>query len=97
MRYADVVFASLGHLVTRWFTLNEPLTHAVNGWSNGIYAPGRCSRCSHGDSATEPYLVGHHMLLAHAAAVKVSGPCVASRSALNAPAQPEGGRSRLAV
>jgi len=36
--------------------------------------PERCSdrsRCTAGNSATEPYLAGHHLLLAHAAAVKV--------------------------
>ncbi|KAJ1378835.1 Glycoside hydrolase family 1 [Sesbania bispinosa] len=39
-------------------------------------APGRCSswlnsNCTGGDSAIEPYLVTHHQLLAHAAAVNV--------------------------
>ncbi|GMP88262.1 hypothetical protein CsSME_00040312 [Camellia sinensis var. sinensis] len=42
----------------------------------GFLAPGRCSswqqlRCTGGDSATEPYLVAHYQLLAHAAAVKL--------------------------
>ncbi|CAN6696184.1 unnamed protein product [Malus baccata var. baccata] len=39
-------------------------------------APGRCSawqnlNCNGGDSATEPYMVAHHFLLAHAHVVKV--------------------------
>lgn len=39
-------------------------------------APGRCSawvnpNCTGGDSGTEPYLVTHYQLLAHAAAVRV--------------------------
>ena len=41
----------------------------------GVDAPGRCSpgfgNCTAGDSATEPYIVGHNMLLAHSAAVKI--------------------------
>ena len=45
------------------------------GYDLGLNAPGRCSdyvgSCLGGDSATEPYLVAHHLLLAHAAAVKV--------------------------
>lgn len=53
-------------------------------------APGRCSdrsRCPGGNSATEPYLVSHNVLKAHAAAVevyrqefKVRGPAEASSS-----------------
>ena len=59
-----------------WITLNEPLTFAALGYGNGAFAPGRCSKslfsnCNNGDSATEPYLVAHHQLLAHAAAVEV--------------------------
>ncbi|BAT89257.1 hypothetical protein VIGAN_06016700 [Vigna angularis var. angularis] len=39
-------------------------------------APGRCSswvnpNCVGGDSGTEPYIVSHNQLLAHAAAVRV--------------------------
>ncbi|XP_061345443.1 beta-glucosidase 13-like [Gastrolobium bilobum] len=46
------------------------------GYANGLFAPGRCSKwlplnCSAGDSSTEPYMVTHHQILAHAAAVKV--------------------------
>ncbi|KAK4397154.1 Beta-glucosidase 16 [Sesamum angolense] len=40
----------------------------------GNTAPGRCSDravCVEGNSATEPYIAAHHMLLAHAIAVKV--------------------------
>jgi beta-glucosidase len=41
-----------------------------------MFPPGRCSdwqnlNCTGGDSGTEPYLVAHHLLLAHAAAVQV--------------------------
>ena len=57
-------------------TLNEPLTVVQQGYVAGGMAPGRCSNftkpnCKGGDGATEPYIVGHNLLLAHAAAVKV--------------------------
>lgn len=57
-------------------TLNEPWTYAVNAYAEGAFAPGRCSawmerNCTGGDSGTEPYLVAHNFLLAHAAAVKL--------------------------
>jgi len=62
--------------VKNWITLNEPLTYSQQGYTVGIMAPGRCSSwlnpsCNGGDSGTEPYLVTHHQLLAHAAAVNV--------------------------
>lgn len=46
------------------------------GYDTGGSAPGRCSSwmdngCPAGDSAIEPYVVGHHMLLSHAASVKL--------------------------
>jgi len=50
-------------------TLNEPLSYSLNGYNGGTFAPGRCSKyvanCSAGDSATETYIVGHNLLLAH--------------------------------
>ncbi|KAF8099745.1 hypothetical protein N665_0238s0069 [Sinapis alba] len=57
-------------------TLNEPLTVVQQGYVAGGMAPGRCSNftnpnCTGGDGATEPYVVGHNLLLAHGAAVKV--------------------------
>lgn len=59
-----------------WSTLNEPCTFARSSYSEGTYAPGRCSpwmagHCSVGDSGREPYIVAHHQLLAHATAVKL--------------------------
>lgn len=64
--YAETCFANFGDRVKNWITINEPLQTAVNGYGIGIFAPGRCER-----SNTEPYLVAHHQLLAHAAAVSV--------------------------
>ncbi len=57
-----------------WITFNEPQQLSVLGFGLGIHAPGRCSTqstCAQGNSATEPYIVAHHVLLAHAAAVDI--------------------------
>jgi len=74
--YAELCFKEFGDRVKNWITLNEPLTYSQQGYTVGIMAPGRCSSwlntsCNGGDSGTEPYLVTHHQLLAHAAAVNV--------------------------
>uniref|UniRef100_A0A2N9H0B6 Beta-glucosidase n=1 Tax=Fagus sylvatica TaxID=28930 RepID=A0A2N9H0B6_FAGSY len=74
--YAELCYKEFGDRVKHWITLNEPLTFTSMGYGNGAFAPGRCSNwlsstCSGGDSATEPYIVAHHQILAHAAAVKV--------------------------
>ncbi|XP_068653695.1 beta-glucosidase 12-like [Aristolochia californica] len=72
--YADVCFRAFGDRVKHWITLNEPWTYSMGGYDRGSLAPGRCSpwvaNCTGGDSATEPYIVAHNLLLAHAAAVK---------------------------
>ncbi|XP_042479582.1 beta-glucosidase 13-like isoform X2 [Macadamia integrifolia] len=68
--FADICFKEFGDRVKHWITLNEPVSF-VTGYSEGTFAPGRCSSCSKGNSSTEPYLVGHHQLLAHAAAVSL--------------------------
>jgi beta-galactosidase len=62
-RYADVLLDKFGDRVRNWITVNEPWTLAVNGYGTGVHAPGRV-----GD--VEPYVVGHHLLLAHARAVR---------------------------
>ncbi|GMY22302.1 beta-glucosidase 17-like isoform X3 [Fagus crenata] len=45
------------------------------GYATGNTAPGRCSdyvgNCTFGNSATEPYVVAHHVLLSHATTVKL--------------------------
>ncbi|XP_058073481.1 beta-glucosidase 12-like isoform X11 [Magnolia sinica] len=73
--YADICFREFGDRVKQWITLNEPWVYSVGGYAWGTFAPGRCSswergNCSVGNSATEPYIVAHHLLLAHAAAVR---------------------------
>jgi beta-glucosidase len=70
--YADICFKHFGDRVKHWLTFNEPLSVALNGYSSGSNAPGRCSdrsQCREGDSSTEPYIVSHNMLNAHGAAV----------------------------
>ncbi|GFZ20734.1 beta glucosidase 13 [Actinidia rufa] len=74
--YADICFREFGDRVKHWITLNEPWTYSAAGYAQGVMAPGRCSswqqlNCTGGDSGTEPYIVSHYQLLAHAAAVKL--------------------------
>lgn len=74
--YSDVLFKTFGDRVKRWITLNEPKIVALYGYENGWAPPGRCSvkglACVvAGDSTTEPYLVAHNLILAHAAAYRL--------------------------
>ncbi|XP_047314451.1 beta-glucosidase 12-like [Impatiens glandulifera] len=75
--YAEILFQEFGDKVKYWSTFNEPYMFILGGYINGSMAPGYCSpwltklNCTRGDSAVEPYLVAHYMLLAHAAVVKL--------------------------
>ncbi|CAK8574758.1 unnamed protein product [Lathyrus sativus] len=74
--YADVCFREFGDRVTHWTTVNEGNVDSMEGYDGGFLPPQRCSsssfsNCSKGNSSTEPYLVTHHMLLAHASAAKL--------------------------
>ncbi|KAH9710287.1 Beta-glucosidase 17 [Citrus sinensis] len=73
--YADLCFKEFGDRVKHWITLNEPETVGENGYAKGTHAPGRCSNyignCPAGNSATEPYVAAHHLILSHATAVKL--------------------------
>lgn len=62
--YADICFQVFGDRVKKWITINEPWTVAVHGYDEGSKAPGHSNHF-----ATEPYIVGHNLLLAHARAV----------------------------
>lgn len=57
-----------------WFSFNEPRVVAALGYDTGFFAPGRCSKpfgnCTEGDSATEPYIVAHNLILCHATAAQ---------------------------
>ncbi|KAI3928249.1 hypothetical protein MKW98_023850 [Papaver atlanticum] len=70
-RYAYTCFEAFGDRVQYWITFNEPHGFALQGYDSGLQAPGRCSilgrlLCKKGKSSTEPYIVGHNILLSHA-------------------------------
>jgi len=72
--YADVCFKEFGAKVKFWLTFNEPKTFTYQGYGQGTHAPGRCSnrsRCDEGDSATEPYIAAHNVLISHAKSVEL--------------------------
>ncbi|KAG7600212.1 Glycoside hydrolase family 1 [Arabidopsis suecica] len=70
--YSELLFQRFGDRVKFWITLNQPYSLAVKGYGDGQYPPGRCTDCEFGgDSGTEPYIVAHHELLAHAEAVSL--------------------------
>lgn len=68
--FARLCFARFGDRVKRWVTFNEPYVIAIFGHHSGVLAPGR-STATGGDSRTEPWRVGHSLILAHAAAVQI--------------------------
>ncbi|XP_022755960.1 beta-glucosidase 12-like [Durio zibethinus] len=66
---AEICFKTFGDRVKSWITINEPLVIAKFGYTIGVAPPGRCSdrtTCPAGNAATEPYIAGHNLLLAHA-------------------------------
>lgn len=75
--YADACFREFGDRVKYWNTVNEPNVFALGGYDQGALPPQRCSppfgfvNCTRGNSTTEPYLVVHHILLAHSSAVRL--------------------------
>ena len=70
--YSELLFQRFGDRVKFWITLNQPYSLASKGYGDGSYPPGRCTGCEFGgDSGTEPYIVTHHQLLAHAEAVSL--------------------------
>lgn len=72
--YAEFCFKTYGDRVKNWTTFNEPRVVAALGYDNALNPPARCSKaygnCTAGNSGTEPYIVAHHLLLSHAAAVQ---------------------------
>ncbi|XP_015575609.1 beta-glucosidase 17 isoform X2 [Ricinus communis] len=73
--YVDFCFKEFGDRVKHWVTVNEPNLMSIYGYAYGVNAPGRCSdyigNCTQGDSATEPYIVVHHLILCHSTAVRL--------------------------
>ncbi|KAL5543972.1 hypothetical protein UlMin_007756, partial [Ulmus minor] len=75
--YCELLFKTYGDRVKTWITINEAFVVALS-YDLGNGAPGRCSLgppfgpCpTGGNSATEPYIVVHNIILAHATAVKL--------------------------
>ncbi|XP_072062236.1 hydroxyisourate hydrolase isoform X4 [Arachis hypogaea] len=75
--YADVCFREFGDRVLYWITVNEPNMIALGGYDQAIVPPQHCSppfcvnKSIRGNSTTEPYLVVHHILLAHSSAARL--------------------------
>ncbi|WMV10900.1 hypothetical protein MTR67_004285 [Solanum verrucosum] len=72
----ELCFKEFGDRVKLWTTINEPSGYAITGYDIGIFPPMRCSSwrttgCFAGNSSTEPYIVAHHLLLAHAQTAKI--------------------------
>lgn len=68
-----MVFNAIGPRVKYWITFNDPWCSSILGYSTGLFAPGKTSdraRCDEGDSGTEPWIVGHSLLVADGTAVK---------------------------
>ena len=77
-RYANTCFNAFGDRVKKWITFDEPNDYAGLGYATNQNPPGRCTSgielyglCFEGDSGTEPYIVGHNLLLAHAEAAYI--------------------------
>lgn len=74
VNYARLLFRTFGSKVKHWVTFNEPWCSSILGYGIGLFAPGRTSdraKSKEGDSSREPWIVGHSILVAHGAAVKV--------------------------
>ena len=74
--FAETCFEKFGDRVKHWITFNEPHTFSIQGYDVGLQAPGRCSIilhlfCRAGNSATEPYIVAHNVLLSHATVANI--------------------------
>ncbi|CAL0331271.1 unnamed protein product [Lupinus luteus] len=74
--FAETCFQKFGDRVKFWSTIARPYSISIQGYDYGIQAPGHCSIlpplfCRSGNSATEPYIVGHNILLSHATIVDI--------------------------
>ncbi|KAJ3035541.1 hypothetical protein HDV00_003695 [Rhizophlyctis rosea] len=71
--YGRVAFKRFGDRVKNWITFNEPEVSCSAGYGWGVHAPGRTSdrqKSAEGDTSTEPWRVGHSLLIAHGKAVR---------------------------
>ncbi|CAH8383168.1 unnamed protein product [Eruca vesicaria subsp. sativa] len=75
--YADVCFREFGNTVKFWSTINEPNMLAMVSYGVGLVPHIHCSppngmvNCTKGNTSTEPYIVLHNMLLAHASTARL--------------------------
>ncbi|XP_058094673.1 beta-glucosidase 18-like [Magnolia sinica] len=73
--FAEVCFKSFGDRVKYWTTFNEPNVLVKSGYLTGKYPPSRCSKpqgnCTAGESAIEPYIAAHNVILSHATATDI--------------------------
>ncbi|KAF6786376.1 putative beta-glucosidase [Colletotrichum sojae] len=69
VNYARLCFSRFGDRVRKWVTYNEPYIVSIFAHHNGVLAPGRCAAMG-ADTRTEPWRVGHTLILSHAAAIK---------------------------
>ncbi|KAK1283515.1 Beta-glucosidase 18 [Acorus calamus] len=73
--FAEVCFREFGDRVKYWTTFNEPNVVVMQGYITGDFPPARCSKpygdCPAGDSAIEPYIATHNIIMCHATAVDI--------------------------
>ncbi|WYZ43707.1 hypothetical protein EsH8_VII_000143 [Colletotrichum jinshuiense] len=68
--FARLCFTRYGDRVKKWVTFNEPYIISIFAHHNGVLAPGRCA-ASGADTKTEPWRVGHTIILSHASVVQL--------------------------
>lgn len=68
--YARLCFARFGDRVKKWVTFNEPYIISIFAHHNGVLAPGRCAATG-ADTKTEPWRVGHTIIISHASVVQI--------------------------
>ncbi|OLN81212.1 Beta-glucosidase 1B 2 [Colletotrichum chlorophyti] len=68
--YARLCFTRFGDRVKKWVTYNEPYIISIFAHHNGVLAPGRC-KAGGADTKTEPWRVGHTIILSHASVVRL--------------------------
>lgn len=66
--FAKLSFSRFGDRVKKWVTFNEPYIISIFGHHSGVLAPGHSTATGH-NSRTEPWRVGHTIILSHAAVV----------------------------
>ncbi|KAJ6097923.1 hypothetical protein N7499_002297 [Penicillium canescens] len=69
-QFARLCFSRFGDRVKKWVTYNEPYIISIFGHHSGVLAPGHSAATGH-DTRTEPWRVGHTIIISHAAVVKI--------------------------